>query len=117
MQYGLDAFRYKEIEPEIHFETVSVENSIPEQELRFTMRGKEKIHERILMSDEENVTVKVKIKKEWKAPVKKGEKAGKVIYYLNGSPVREYEVVTANKVEELTWKWCLEKAIKRYIKL
>lgn len=117
MQYGLDAFRYKEIEPEIHFETVSVENSIPEQELRFTMRGKEKIHERILMSDEENVTVKVKIKKEWKVPVKKGEKAGKVIYYLNGSPVREYEVVTANKVEELTWKWCLEQAIKRYIKL
>ncbi len=117
MEYGLDAFRYKDIEPEVHFETVSVENSLPRQRLEFIIKGKEKIHERILMSDEESVTIETKIKEEWKAPVKRGEKAGKVIYYLNDIPIREYEVVTANNVEKLTWKWCLKKMVKRYIKL
>lgn len=117
MKYGLDTFQYKDIEPEVHFETAFVNNSIPQQKLKFIVKGQEKIRERILMSDEENVTVKIKIKKEWEAPVKKGEKAGKVIYFLNGSRIREYEVVTANEVEKLTWKWCLGKMVKKYIKM
>lgn len=117
MKYGIDTFKYRDIEPEVHFETVSVKNSIPGQRVEFAVKGKRKNSERVLMSDEEEVIVKTNLKKEWKAPIKKGEKAGKIIYYLNDSPICEYELITANKVEKLTWKWCLEQVVKRYIKL
>lgn len=124
MQYGLDSFQYKDIEPAIYFETIPVENGIPQDEdftekaqLRFCVKGKKKISERILMSDEESVRVETKIKKEWKAPIEKGERAGTVTYYLNDIPVREYEVVTENGVEEMTWNWCLRQMIEKYMTL
>lgn len=124
MQYGLDSFQYKDIEPAIYFETIPVENGIPQDEdftekaqLRFCVKGKKKISERILMSDEESVRVETKIKKEWKAPIEKGERAGTVTYYLNDIPVREYEVVTESGVEEMTWNWCLRQMIEKYMTL
>ncbi|WP_461812031.1 D-alanyl-D-alanine carboxypeptidase family protein [Faecalimonas sp.] len=115
MKYGIDTFKYKEIEPEVHFETMRVKNSIPGQRVRVIVKGKRKNSERILMSEEEEILVKTRLKKEWVAPIKKGEKAGKISYYLNDDQICEYELITANKVEKLTWEWCIEQMIKKYL--
>lgn len=49
--------------------------------------------------------------KSLKAPVKKGEKAGEMEYYLNGSKIGSVDIVTQNNVEKMNYRYALERIL------
>lgn len=121
MNYGLENYRYREIEEKKEFEPEIVENGIPMSEdlsedavVRFVLKDGGETGSRMLLKDEEEIRVETKLREDWKAPVEKGERAGIVTYYIGNQVMKEYEVVTANYVEKITMKWCLEKVIRLF---
>lgn len=58
---------------------------------------------------------KIKKQKEVKAPIKKGQKIGKVVYYLNGGKIGEREIVAEENVEKLNYRTALEKVLGEYM--
>lgn len=122
MNYGLDNFTYRDIEEKIHFKPEMVENGIPESgnleekaEVEFKVKKKESSGNRMLLRNDEEIRVETEIKKKWKAPVKKGEPAGRVLYCLGDEILKEYEIVTGNAVKEITFRWCVDKVISFYM--
>lgn len=52
-----------------------------------------------------------------KAPVKKGEKAGTVSYYLADEKIAENVVVTEHAVEKRTWEKCMKIVTAKFLTL
>ena len=52
-----------------------------------------------------------------KAPVKKGEKAGTVSYYLADEKIAENVVVTERAVEKRTWEKCMKIVAAKFLTL
>lgn len=50
-----------------------------------------------------------------KAPVRKGDKVGEVVYYLEGSRIGAVDIVASEAVEEMDYKHALENAIDTYV--
>lgn len=53
--------------------------------------------------------------KEIKAPLKKGQKVGKVVYYLDGEKIGEREIIAEENIAKLNYKTALENIIEEYI--
>lgn len=122
MNYGLEHFKYRNIEGKCYFKPQIVTNGIPVNEnlediaeVEFELKGDERRSHRMLLGDDEEIEVKTDLKHDWKAPVKKGESAGKVFYCLGDEVVKEYEIVTANEVAAITLQWCIQKVVKSYV--
>ena len=49
------------------------------------------------------------------APVVKGQKAGEVVYTLNGEKLRSYDITTASGVQEKTFKWYIKTIFGMYM--
>ena len=52
--------------------------------------------------------------KEIKAPLKKGQKIGKVVYYLNGEKIGERKIIAEENIAKLNYKTALENIIEEY---
>ena len=53
------------------------------------------------------------IQEKLEAPVQKGEKAGEILYRVNGETWKTRGVYTAETVEKIDFPWCLEETLKR----
>lgn len=122
MNYGLEHFTYRDIAERTEFPPASVENGIPPGErlegtakVTFRLKEGEQPAGRMLLGKDEEIRVEEDIRKEWKAPVRKGEPAGRIAYILNGAILREYEIVTGNAVEAVTFRWCVQQVTARYL--
>lgn len=58
---------------------------------------------------------KIKKQKEIKAPLKKGQKVGKTVYYLNGEKIGEREIVAQENIEKLNYRTALENVLGEYV--
>ena len=58
----------------------------------------------------EGITKEVTLPEETEAPVKKGETAGKAVYYLDGKVIGEMPVLFSEDVKEAGFFDCLKKA-------
>jgi D-alanyl-D-alanine carboxypeptidase (penicillin-binding protein 5/6) len=72
---------------------------------------------KLLLADDEKVTVKTSIPDKIEAPVKKGQKIGSVTYWLNNRPVKEYPVYLTEGTNRLTVIWCLKNLVTRYLSM
>ena len=63
----------------------------------------------MLLSENEKITADYQMKEQLTAPVKSNTEIGKVTYYLNGKPLREYPIITTQNIEKLDFSWCLDK--------
>lgn len=52
---------------------------------------------------ESAITSKVKLNEEIKAPISKGDSLGKVLYYLDDKKIGEYDITSANDVNEISF--------------
>lgn len=125
MEYGLENYTYRNIYKEVELKPVKILEGIPETErydpyaevtAEVEMRweegnarettGEDRQKElNFLLSTEDEVRIDVSYAGEMKAPVEKGTDIGKVVYYLNGEPVREYELVLKKNVERKDWRY------------
>lgn len=122
MNYGLDNFRYYDIGEIADLKAKPIKNGIPESsrigdtgEVRFKVKQKAGGADRVLLKKDEAVETDIELKRKWKAPIKKGEHAGKVLYRVGDEILREDEIVTDNRVEEITYSWCVGKVIGKYV--
>ena len=63
----------------------------------------------VLLKKGETVTCKIEIPQKVSAPVLKGEKLGRIAYYLDGKLIDFYPVYAEKSVEKITFKWYTEK--------
>lgn len=65
-------------------------------------------------SDLSGVEKKVTVKSSLKAPVKKGEKAGSIQYFLNGEEIGATDLITESSVPEMSWKHAVEDVLDSF---
>ena len=63
----------------------------------------------LLLKKGETVTCKIEIPQKVSAPVLKGEKLGRIAYYLDGKLIDFYPVYAEKSVEKISFKWYTEK--------
>ena len=123
MNYGLDHYNYQDVWEQVLFRGIQVERGIPEsgdlKEKAFAelgiAGGEENRTLKLLISEEEQVAVRVDVPDLLQAPVEAGSIVGKVCYYLNGEIVQIYPVIARTDVERIRVDWCLEKLVKKYL--
>ena len=71
-------------------------------------------HLKLLLSDEEQISVETNFPEELTAPIEPGTIVGSVRYYLDGEIVQIYPVTATDQVTPITLPWCLKRAAKKY---
>lgn len=68
----------------------------------------------ILLKRGETVTCRMEIPAKVSAPVLKGEKLGRIAYYLEGKLIASYPVYAERAVEKISFKWYTEKVFHEF---
>ena len=111
LKYGSDNFFYQTYWQEPKTEKILVEDGVENNsDKKAYLRGKCTISEsdknkKVLIKKDEKVQMKVELPKTLKAPVRKGEKLGKISYYLDGKRIVSYPVYAEKSVEKISYKW------------
>ncbi|WP_143321594.1 D-alanyl-D-alanine carboxypeptidase family protein [Clostridium sp. HBUAS56010] len=123
-QYGLDRFHYKDVFQETNFQDILIKNGVPPsgrlEDPVFVSCGildSEDKNLKILLAEDEKVTVEVELPKELKAPVSKGQTIGSVVYRLNGDVLKAYPVHLMEGVDRLTASWYVKNILDQYLTL
>ncbi|HIX16178.1 MAG TPA: D-alanyl-D-alanine carboxypeptidase [Candidatus Hungatella pullicola] len=118
INYGRENYHYREIYREISLPDLVVKNGIPskgelkgEAEAACEVGGDKSL--RLLMRDDEQVTVRRFIDRELTAPVREGQLVGSVDYILNGETVGSFPVVLKEGVNKITVLWCLGQVLQQ----
>ena len=120
MEYGLANYEYREIPVKMEAEEIPVTDGADPE---FPYRHKTAVETglpgeeifRMLLRKDEQVEFRTQLEEELKAPVRKGQQAGKVLCMLDGAKIREYEVVTLEAAEKRDPRWCLKAAAKAWL--
>ena len=120
MEYGLANYEYREIPVKMEAEEIPVTDGADPE---FPYRHKTAVETglpgeeifRMLLRKDEQVEFRTQLEEELKAPVRKGQQAGKVLCMLDGTKIREYEVVTLEAAEKRDPGWCLKVAAKAWL--
>lgn len=124
MEYGLKNYEYQNIYKEVELKPVkvlegqpsgnrydpygqvTVQVEIREKDWEKNGDGKKPPQElNVLVSTEDEIKMDVSYAGTVEAPVEEGRRVGSITYLLNGEPVREYELVLADKVERKDWRY------------
>ncbi|GAA0247574.1 D-alanyl-D-alanine carboxypeptidase family protein [Faecalicatena contorta] len=121
MNYALDNYEYRDIWQEIDAGTVRVKNGIDkehpfqtETEVPLEVVGADPKW-RLLLKTDEQVEMSWEKEEILDAPVVKGQKAGKVVYTLNGEELRSYDITTVSGVQEKNFKWYIKTVFGMYM--
>lgn len=121
MNYGMDHFHYQNLYQKIQFSSIEVVDGIPggnalsgksyvevvpklPQELK---ERKNELKLRVLLRDDEQITMEQSLKKKVEAPMEKGTEVGRVHILLGGRELYTYPVVTAERIEKRDLLWCM----------
>lgn len=115
LQYGESNYEYREIWEIPVSEPVLVRNGVlSEAGEKVYLRGKCEVLEeakkqKVLMRKDEKVTCRLNLPETVEAPVKKGQKLGELSFGIGENLIAAYPVKAEKNVQELTYKWYLEK--------
>lgn len=121
MEYGINQYEYRNVWEETPEVSIPVKDGVSEENI-YKMHGdvtagsdgsRQEIM--FLLRKDEQVEVKRKIRKSFHAPVKKGEKAGSVLYVLDGRVIAERDIVTLEDVEKRNIIWCSKIITRQFL--
>ena len=120
--YGLSAYHYNRIElPEEVGEVSVKEGVLPgqtidgEAEVALLLSGEKDF--RLLLSEQDEVKLKVTFPKILEAPVAEGEQEGEAVLLLNGETVASCPVIAGKTVEKKDFTWCFLKIFEQYLEI
>jgi D-alanyl-D-alanine carboxypeptidase (penicillin-binding protein 5/6) len=123
-QYGMERYRYKDVFQETRFDDIYVKNGVPQSGrledpvmISCGISDSEEKSLKMLLADDEKITVETEIPKELKAPVTKGQTVGSVVYRLNGEVLKSYPVSLKESADRLTPLWYAKTIIKDYLSM
>ena len=121
MNYAIDNYQYEEIPivsrlpsiPVINgnrqdsglFEEITVGIEVDSMESAF----------RVLAAEEEEIHAEIEKSTLLEAPVEKGQKIGTLTYYLGEEIIREFSIITSEKISRITYKDVLIKLVKQFL--
>lgn len=118
MTYGLENYEKVAVKLERNLEALPVVNAADENYnsdrkvlMPVEIAGKDI---QLLKAKDEEVTVKYTGKKKLKAPIEKGVVVGNAEYYVGGTKVASYPLVTTENVKQRTAKWYMICVCKKY---
>lgn len=121
MEYGLEHYHYRKIggaaEPGSMLAVDVFDPEMPyrtSEKIALHVQDDQK-EKRLLLRDEEEIHTEIKTIKYKKAPVKKGEKAGIVSYYLGSEKIAEDMIVTNRAIGKRTWGKCLQIVMAKFL--
>lgn len=115
IQYGNEAYDYYEIrQEEIFLEDIFVDQGI-KQSVGVEISYPEENALRILMRQDEPVTVKTRVAKSLSAPLERGTSAGQVEYYVGNDRIISYPIVTTEKIGLWSMEFCAKSLLKRFL--
>ena len=124
MQYGLENYTYRTINTEISLPYVKVKNGIPgngklwdKAKLKLTIDKEERLREPVLLKEGEEIHVQTDCEVSMQAPVEIGDEVGEISFYVDGELLNKYKIISAERVERRTLRWCVLKLIEEYIGL
>ncbi len=111
--YGMERYAYRDIYEHRDFQDIPVINGIdgesndPYAEAHVSVRVADNGVQSLpyLLCDEDEVEVRAKVANVLSAPLSEQEEIGEVCYYLNGTLLKRFPIVTEEKVEERTFPW------------
>lgn len=117
LSYGAYNYDYETYWQEPHTSKILVTDGVENMQNigeKVYLRGKcsvtsEDREKEILLKKGEAVTCKTEIPQKVSAPVLKGEKLGRIAYYLDGKLIASYPVYAERSVEKIGFKWYTEK--------
>lgn len=117
LSYGSYNYDYETYWQEPHTSKILVTDGVENMQNigeKVYLRGKcsvtsEDREKEILLKKGEAVTCKTEIPQKVSAPVLKGEKLGRIAYYLDGKLIASYPVYAERYVEKISFKWYTEK--------
>lgn len=117
LSYGAYNYDYETYWQEPHTSKILVTDGVENMQNigeKVYLRGKcsvtsEDREKEILLKKGEAVTCKTEIPQKVSAPVLKGEKMGRIAYYLDGKLIASYPVYAERSVEKISFKWYTEK--------
>lgn len=117
LSYGAYNYDYETYWQEPHTSKILVTDGVENMQNigeKVYLRGKcsvtsEDREKEILLKKGEAVTCKTEIPQKVSAPVLKGEKLGRIAYYLDGKLIDFYSVYAERSVEKISFKWYTEK--------
>lgn len=115
ISYGNENFDYYEIlNDEVTMDDIAVENGVTDSAGVRVCYPKERTL-KILMKENDPVTIKKKAVKSLHAPVEEGMSAGQVDYYVCGDLVASYPVVTTEAVGLWDMEFCAKTLLNRFL--
>ena len=117
LSYGAYNYDYETYWQEPHTSKILVTDGVENMQNigeKVYLRGKcsvtsEDREKEILLKKGEAVTCKTEIPQKVSAPVLKGEKLGRIAYYLDGKLIASYPVYAERSVEKISFRWYTEK--------
>ena len=121
MEYGLDNYFYQNVWQDFPTQQILVKESGDDWNIykKNTMveaniaREPETLN--VLIRNDEKVETSLQIENSLSAPVKKGQKIGKIQYLLDGKVIAEYAVTVKSGLQKRTFFWCLEKCMEHFL--
>ena len=122
LSYGAYNYDYETYWQEPHTSKILVTDGVENMQNigeKVYLRGKcsvtsEDREKEILLKKGEAVTCKTEIPQKVSAPVLKGEKLGRIAYYLDGKLIASYPVYAERSVEKISFKWYTEKVFHAF---
>ena len=120
--YAMEHYQYREVYQEKTFPEIPVENGVPCSgnpgdpvviHAGLNLKEEEKSL-KLLMAEDEEVTVSEELPDTLEAPLKKGQTVGTVTYRLQGETVKTFPVYLTEDVEKITFRWCLDHVIQLF---
>lgn len=132
MEYGLENYEYRNIYKEMDIKPVKILEGVPQfdrydpyAEVTVELEMRDDSGEgadcpaegelSFLLSASDEVRIDVSYAGELEAPVKKGTKAGKIIYNVNKEAVKEYDLVLKNSVDKKDLRYMGKYILQEYL--
>lgn len=113
--FGRTHYAYRDVYREPDLEPIAVREGLTGERIPLTLNLKEEQkHLRLLLKEEETVTIQTEVPDYLEAPVEEGDGAGYVRYMLDGETVGIYPVYTGASMERWNFPWCLKRIFKQY---
>ena len=121
--YGMEHYQYRDIYENKTFSDIVVSNGIAGENATPYDKAKVAVHldndgetqMPYLLSEEDRIEVKTQIARTLEAPVEAHTEIGAVSYYLNGSLIRSYPIVTDKEVRECTYGFICRYIMNLYL--
>lgn len=122
MAYGMEHFHYQTVNQTVKFPVISVRDGVPDDDLLSGNSTVQLIKSgnpetdgiKLLLRDDEQITVETETKTILQAPVEAGTYAGNVFYKLGDEIIHSYQLVTDCEVDRRDYSWCMEEVVKRF---